>query len=102
MPWMPRGSYAGNSWPLTVMDSSGWPYFSHSRLEPRPKSLPKPSPVATWSAHHANASAEPNFNSMPPVSFVVIAPISNNSMAAATVAPNEIGSMPSSLHTKLA
>ena len=39
---------------------------------------------------------------MPPVSLVVIAPISNSSIAAPTVAPNEIGSNPCSLQMKLA
>ncbi|MND02410.1 hypothetical protein D3C83_217860 [compost metagenome] len=63
-------------------------------------SRPKPSPRAVSSVTRTSASALPKRNSMPPVSRVVMAPISNSSMAAAMVPPREMGSMPSSLHRK--
>ena len=84
------------------MASSGLPYFSHSSLEPRPISAPKPSPLPVSSASSVTASAEPKLSLMPPVSFSVMTPVSNISMAAPTVAPNEMGSKPCSLQMKLA
>ena len=72
-----------------------------SLADPKPISLPKPSPLAVISAKWQRALADPNGASMPICSFVK-APISYISMTAPTVAPNVIGSIPSSLQTILA
>ena len=54
----------------------GRPYFSHSRLEPSPRSLPNPSPGAVISAALASASAEPKLSFTPPVTLSSMAPVS--------------------------
>ncbi len=66
-----------------------------------PISLPNPSALPVSSATWHRASALPNVSSMPPVCSVVSTPIWKSSMAAATVAPKEIGSMACSLHSML-
>ena len=84
------------------MERSGCPYFSHKRLDPSARSLPNPSPLTTASTMLVSASAEPNLSGRPPVCSSVMAPISYSSMAAASVEPKVMGSMPCSLQIKLA
>jgi hypothetical protein len=78
------------------MAISGWPYFSHRRFEPSPRTWPKPSYLPVFSAITVSAWALPKVSGMPSVSASVMTPISNSSMAAASVPPKEIGSMPCS------
>ena len=64
-------------------------------------SLPKPWLAPVMRTSSTSACAEPNGASQPICSFVRT-PSSYNSITAETVAPNEIGSMPSSLQIMLA
>jgi len=57
--------------------------------------------LAVISAKCTSAFAEPNSASMPSCSFFST-PMPYSSITAPTVAPNEIGSMPSSLQMKFA
>ena len=60
--------------PFTAIESSGRPYFSQRRFEPRPRSRPKPSPLPASSAMRHSASALPQVSSTPPVCSLVMAP----------------------------
>ncbi|MPM94275.1 hypothetical protein SDC9_141421 [bioreactor metagenome] len=98
---MPRGSYAGISCFLAVMENSGWPYFVPSLKDPSASSLPKPFLYAVASTRAIRASSLPNLSSCPTSSFPM-APVSYSSIAAAIVLPIVMVSSPSSLQMKFA
>ena len=58
------------------MKSSGWPYFSVMRLEPKASTWPKPSYLPVFSAITVSASGLPKLSGMPSVSLSVMTPIS--------------------------
>ena len=78
MPFLPRGSCMGTSWPFTCIakGSAAGPMRSAAALTPSAIRSPKPSRRAICSTSATMASALPQVSSNPPVSSLVRMPFS--------------------------